>query len=71
MGQPPSLLSPPQGCHFRPRCPHEFAKCTEVPRLEVRGGEPGHADRCWLSPGQKEALRVIEDGRIGLEVPAA
>jgi oligopeptide/dipeptide ABC transporter ATP-binding protein len=70
-GQPPSLLAPPEGCHFRPRCPHEFAKCPQVPGLEVRGGEPGHADRCWLSPEQKRTLRVIEAGRIGLEVPAA
>jgi oligopeptide/dipeptide ABC transporter ATP-binding protein len=70
-GQPPSLLAPPEGCHFRPRCPHAFAKCTEVPGLEVRGGEPGHADRCWLSPEQKRALRVVEEGRYGLEVPAA
>ena len=69
-GQPPSLLAPPQGCHFRPRCPHAFDRCTEVPGLEVRGGEAGHADRCWLSPEQKRALRVV-DGRIGLEVPAA
>jgi peptide/nickel transport system ATP-binding protein len=70
-GQPPSLLAPPEGCHFRPRCPHAFAKCTEVPGLEVRGGEAGHADRCWLSPEQKRALRVVEEGRYGLEVPAA
>jgi oligopeptide/dipeptide ABC transporter ATP-binding protein len=70
-GQPPSLLAPPQGCHFRPRCPHEFGKCTQVPGLEVRGGETGHADRCWLSAEQKRALRVIEEDRFGLEVPAA
>ena len=70
-GQPPSLLAPPQGCHFRPRCPHAFDRCTEVPRLEVRGGEAGHADRCWLSAERKKALRVVEDGRFGLEVPAA
>jgi oligopeptide/dipeptide ABC transporter ATP-binding protein len=70
-GQPPSLLAPPQGCHFRPRCPHAFDRCTEVPRLEVRGGEAGHADRCWLSAERKKALRVVEEGRIGLEVPAA
>ena len=30
-GQPPSLLAPPQGCHFRPRCPHEFEKCKQTP----------------------------------------
>ncbi len=69
-GQPPSLLAPPQGCHFRPRCPHVFERCTEVPGLEVRAGEAGHADRCWLSAEQKRTLRVVE-GRIGLEVPAA
>jgi oligopeptide/dipeptide ABC transporter ATP-binding protein len=70
-GQPPSLLAPPEGCHFRPRCPHAFAKCTGVPGLEVRGGEAGHADRCWLSAEQKRTLRVVEEGRYGLEVPAA
>jgi oligopeptide/dipeptide ABC transporter ATP-binding protein len=70
-GQPPSLLAPPQGCHFRPRCPHAFDRCTEVPKLEVRGGEAGHADRCWLSAERKKALRVVEEGRIGLEAPAA
>ena len=69
-GQPPSLLAPPQGCHFRPRCPHAFDRCTEVPELEVRGGGPGHLDRCWLSAERKQTLRVVESGRIGLEVPA-
>jgi oligopeptide/dipeptide ABC transporter ATP-binding protein len=70
-GQPPSLLAPPEGCHFRPRCPHAFKRCTEVPPLEVRGGETGHPDRCWLSPEQKRSLRVVKGGLIGLEVPAA
>ena len=32
-GVPPSLLDPPEGCHFRPRCPHEFAECVKVPPL--------------------------------------
>jgi oligopeptide/dipeptide ABC transporter ATP-binding protein len=68
-GQPPSLLAPPQGCHFRPRCPHEFTKCTQIPPLEDRGA--GHADRCWLSAEQKKDLRVLESGDIGLEAPAA
>ena len=70
-GQPPSLVSPPEGCHFRPRCPHEFAKCKEVPGLEARSGEGAHEDRCWLSGEQKKALRVMESGDIGLEAPAA
>jgi oligopeptide/dipeptide ABC transporter ATP-binding protein len=68
-GQPPSLIAPPQGCHFRPRCPHAFDKCTQVPGLEIRGGGADHEDRCWLSPEQKKTLRVIESGEIGLEAP--
>ena len=70
-GQPPSLLAPPKGCHFRSRCPHEFGRCMEVPPLEARGGTGDHLDRCWLSPEQKRALRVIQGDRIGLEAPAA
>ena len=56
-GQPPSLISPPQGCHFRPRCRFAFDRCTQVPALEHRGGEPGHLDRCHLSAGEKPGLR--------------
>ena len=70
-GQPPSLISPPQGCHFRPRCPHAFNRCTDIPDLSERGGSAGHLDRCWLSGEQKKTLRVMESGDIGLEVPAA
>ena len=70
-GQPPSLLAPPQGCHFRPRCPHEFDKCKQTPSLDPRSGSRGHLDRCWLPPEKKRTLRVIEGDQIGLEVPAA
>ena len=52
-GQPPSLLSPPEGCHFRPRCPHEFAKCSMVPPLDARAGGD-HIDRCWLGWSRSE-----------------
>jgi peptide/nickel transport system ATP-binding protein/oligopeptide transport system ATP-binding protein len=65
-GLPPSLLSPPKGCHFAPRCPHAFDKCDEVPELEARvPGNPNHLDRCWLEPEQKQKKRVVGD-QIGL-----
>jgi peptide/nickel transport system ATP-binding protein len=65
-GAPPSMLRPPEGCHFRARCPHEFAKCPEVPALEARVADAAdHLDRCWLSPEEKRSRREV-DGRIGL-----
>ena len=69
-GVPPSLLDPPKGCHFRPRCPHEFAKCTDVPPLAAHLTEvPGHLDRCWLSTEEKRTRREVGDGQIGLARP--
>ena len=70
-GQPPSLIAPPQGCSFRPRCPHAFDKCMELPPLEHRGGGPGHEDRCWLSAEEKKAKRIVSTGEFGLEMPNA
>jgi peptide/nickel transport system ATP-binding protein len=68
-GLPPSLVNPPAGCHFHPRCPHAFDRCTEAPELKARLPEdaPGHLDRCWLAPAEKRRLRVLDEhGRIGL-----
>jgi peptide/nickel transport system ATP-binding protein len=56
-GTPPSLIRAPQGCKFRPRCPHAFDKCMEEPDLLNRVEEPGHLDRCWLSVPEKRQLR--------------
>jgi peptide/nickel transport system ATP-binding protein/oligopeptide transport system ATP-binding protein len=68
-GLPPSLLRPPQGCHFRPRCPHAFAKCTEIPELISRVPDrPRSLDRCFLDLEQKRELRQVGD-RIGLASP--
>jgi len=56
-GQPPSLLAPPTGCRFAPRCPHEFDKCGDQPPLEARVGG-NHLDRCWLDPEEKKSIRT-------------
>jgi oligopeptide/dipeptide ABC transporter ATP-binding protein len=56
-GAPPSLINPPRGCKFRPRCPHAFDKCHEEPPLANRVEDAGHLDRCWLSVEQKRDLR--------------
>jgi peptide/nickel transport system ATP-binding protein len=65
-GQPPSLVGALRGCPFRPRCPHAFDRCRELPPLMPRLPEaPGHLDRCWLKPSDKRARREA-GGRIGL-----
>ncbi|MFN8163428.1 MAG: ABC transporter ATP-binding protein [Solirubrobacterales bacterium] len=70
-GAPPSLLELPKGCSFRPRCPHEFGRCTELPGLDARLPDAAdHRDRCWLSPEEKREKRQVE-GQIGLEAPTA
>ena len=54
-GAPPSLLNLPKGCAFRPRCPHEFGKCSEVPNLVAQLADaPDHLDRCWLDAEAKQ-----------------
>jgi peptide/nickel transport system ATP-binding protein len=75
-GLPPSLVDRPEGCHFRPRCPHEFSQCPRVPPLAARvDGQPQHRDRCWLRADEKRVKREVRPGEIGLAskqgVPAA
>jgi len=45
-GQPPSLIDPPMGCRFAPRCPRRTAKCDAEypPEVELA---PGHVTACW------------------------
>jgi peptide/nickel transport system ATP-binding protein len=56
-GTPPSLINLPNGCKFRPRCPHAFDKCEEEPELKNRVEDREHLDRCWLSVDDKRRLR--------------
>ena len=51
-GEPPSLIDPPSGCRFHPRCPVAMERCrTDLPpRFDV-GDAPGHWAACWLYDG--------------------
>ena len=54
-GLPPSLIRPPAGCPFHPRCPYAFDRCrAEMPPLQAV--EPGHVSACWLPAGELPAL---------------
>jgi oligopeptide/dipeptide ABC transporter ATP-binding protein len=70
-GAPPALAHRPSGCPFRPRCPHAFDRCAELPELAPRVPDAAsHLDRCWLEPAAKHERRAV-DGRIGLGADAA
>jgi oligopeptide/dipeptide ABC transporter ATP-binding protein len=46
-GSPASLLDPPPGCRFHPRCPDVMAVCSQVePSFDPVA--PGHSAACWL-----------------------
>jgi peptide/nickel transport system ATP-binding protein len=47
-GEPPSLVKPPEGCRFHPRCPHVIKGVCDVnvpPDFEIN---PRHLAACWL-----------------------
>ena len=45
-GSPPSLINPPEGCRFRPRCPNAMPICVKDPPV-VKIGKNGYV-KCWL-----------------------
>jgi peptide/nickel transport system ATP-binding protein len=47
-GTPPSLIDPPSGCPFQPRCPHAFDACSDDPPMFAVGGDQAHRSACWL-----------------------
>ncbi|MEK6275388.1 MAG: ABC transporter ATP-binding protein [Actinomycetota bacterium] len=61
-GQPPSLLRPPSGCRFHPRCPYVMDVCkSKVPELEPAQHDPKHEQACFLDPQTKdrEAAKLL------------
>ncbi|HEY7694357.1 MAG TPA: ABC transporter ATP-binding protein [Gaiellaceae bacterium] len=63
-GQPPSLLFPPRGCRFHPRCPYVMPICSQTePALAAVPETAGHHRvRCHLDQETKdhEAAKLVE-----------
>jgi peptide/nickel transport system ATP-binding protein len=63
-GQPPSLLRPPRGCRFHPRCAYVMEVCkTTVPQLEPTDRDSAHLQRCHLDQETKdrEGEKVVSE----------
>jgi peptide/nickel transport system ATP-binding protein len=61
-GQPPSLLRPPSGCRFHPRCPYVMPICREQdPALLPVADDPQHLQACHLDEETKnrEAAKLL------------
>ncbi|HEY3758176.1 MAG TPA: ABC transporter ATP-binding protein [Solirubrobacteraceae bacterium] len=75
-GRPPSLISPPSGCHFHPRCPYALPEHARVdPVLAPIPGEPSHRAACLLESAVRAALwsrlrdgESVEQARAGVEL---
>ena len=60
-GQPPSLLHPPPGCRFHPRCAYVMGVCKQkVPELRGVSSDSDHEQACFLDEETKarEAARL-------------
>jgi peptide/nickel transport system ATP-binding protein len=61
-GQPPSLLNPPKGCRFHPRCAYVMERCRQVdPELRGMSTDPDHLQACHLDEATKdrEAAKLL------------
>ena len=65
-GQPPSLLRPPKGCAFNPRCPYVFDRCREeLPDLRAGVVGEGHSFRCHLA--DEDRARIWDAKKAALD----
>jgi peptide/nickel transport system ATP-binding protein len=72
-GQPPSLLRPPAGCRFRPRCAYAFDRCrAELPPAVPASFDDRHLDACLLDEERKleESRRVVAELALDAEAAA-
>jgi peptide/nickel transport system ATP-binding protein len=55
-GSPPSLIAPPSGCPFHPRCPYAFGPCPKERPPLVAPVPEAHPDACHLPWDRKVDL---------------
>ena len=73
-GAPPSLIAPPNGCRFHPRCPFVMAVCKEQTPPHLVAG-PSQYAACWLhSPehgggAAQQLLQVESAAAVGSAAP--
>jgi peptide/nickel transport system ATP-binding protein len=72
-GQPPSLIRPPSGCHFHPRCAYAQPDHARIdPALEPVPDEPSHFVACLLAAEDRKRLWAeLQAGRTPEEALAA
>jgi oligopeptide/dipeptide ABC transporter ATP-binding protein len=70
-GQPPSLLQPPPGCPFNPRCEFVMDVCrSQLPELRASTVGEGHLFRCHLDEETRERIRRVKKAALGTETAA-
>ena len=67
-GAPPSLVNPPSGCRFHPRCPFAMAVCAQKTPMPRSVGED-HVSACWLhvsglDDAQREPLAAAAEAPV-------
>ena len=56
-GRPPSLIQPPSGCRFHPRCPYARPAHREIePTLQPVRGDERHRAACLLDGAERQAI---------------
>ena len=71
-GQPPSLLRPPQGCAFNPRCAYTFDRCREeLPELRPAEGKTDHVFRCHLDEGDRARIWAEKQAAMAASAESA
>ena len=65
-GRPPTVIDPPDGCAFAPRCTHAQPRClAETPQLVSDNTVgPGHKHACFFPVGTPEGDAALADNRL-------